>query len=71
MTSQAPDMPEELDAIAAEYVLGTLDAAERASIAARRRRELPLDAACAPKQIMLDKVSSCRKHVGWFVFLFF
>lgn len=45
MTTQAPDMPEELDAIAAEYVLGTLDAAERASIAARRRRELALDAA--------------------------
>ena len=33
---------EDIDALAAEYVLGTLDAGERASVAARRQREAPL-----------------------------
>ncbi|MFI4996795.1 MAG: hypothetical protein ACHQAQ_13565, partial [Hyphomicrobiales bacterium] len=36
---------DEIEALAGEYVLGTLDAAERASVAARRRREPALDAA--------------------------
>jgi anti-sigma-K factor RskA len=36
---------DDIDAIAGEYVLGTLDAAERASVAARRLRESALDAA--------------------------
>ena len=36
---------DDIDAVAAEYVLGTLDASERASVAARRHRELRLDAA--------------------------
>ncbi len=36
---------EDIDATAGEYVLGTLDAGERATIAARRRREPALDAA--------------------------
>ncbi|SFV38209.1 anti-sigma factor [Hyphomicrobium facile] len=35
----------DIDAIAGEYVLGTLDAGERASVAARRLREPALDAA--------------------------
>lgn len=34
---------EDIDALAAEYVLGTLDVAERASAAARRQREPRLD----------------------------
>ncbi|MEZ5856808.1 MAG: anti-sigma factor [Hyphomicrobiaceae bacterium] len=38
---------EDIDALAAEYVLGTLDAAERASVAARRQREPELEAAIA------------------------
>lgn len=33
---------EDIDALAAEYVLGTLDASERAAVAARRLREAPL-----------------------------
>jgi anti-sigma-K factor RskA len=37
----------DIDAIAAEYVLGTLDAGERAAVAARRRREPALEAAIA------------------------
>ena len=36
---------DDIDAIAGEYVLGTLDAGERASVAARRLREPALDAA--------------------------
>ena len=35
----------DIDALAAEYVLGTLDAAERTAVAARRPREPALDAA--------------------------
>ena len=38
---------DDIDAKAAEYVLGTLDAAERADVAARRAREPALDAAIA------------------------
>jgi anti-sigma-K factor RskA len=36
---------EDIDALAAEYVLGTLDASERATVAARRQREPALEAA--------------------------
>lgn len=36
---------DDIDALAGEYVLGTLDAAERAMVAARRQREPALDAA--------------------------
>ncbi len=36
---------DDIDGLAAEYVLGTLDAAERATLAARRQREPALDAA--------------------------
>jgi anti-sigma-K factor RskA len=43
MTTQTPDIPDKIDALAAEYVLGTLDPAERASVAARRQREATLD----------------------------
>jgi anti-sigma-K factor RskA len=37
--------PEDIDALAGEYVLGTLDTAERAAVAARRSREPKLNAA--------------------------
>jgi anti-sigma-K factor RskA len=36
---------DDIDGLAAEYVLGTLDVAERASVAARRQREPALDTA--------------------------
>jgi anti-sigma-K factor RskA len=45
MSDKPPELPDRNDALAAEYVLGTLDPAERASIAARRRREPALDVA--------------------------
>ena len=38
---------DDLDALAGEYVLGTLDAAERTAVAARRQREPALEAAIA------------------------
>lgn len=38
---------DDIDALAAEYVLGTLDAGERAQVAARRQREPALEAAIA------------------------
>lgn len=38
---------DDIDALAAEYVLGTLDAPERAAVAARRQRGSALDAAIA------------------------
>ncbi len=37
--------PDDIDALAGEYVLGTLDPAERAEVAARRQREAVLDGA--------------------------
>ncbi len=37
--------PDDIDGLAAEYVIGTLDASERASVAARRQRETVLDLA--------------------------
>ena len=36
---------DDIDALAAEYVLGTLDAPERAAVAARRQRQPALNAA--------------------------
>ena len=45
MTLETTPTPDDIDALAAEYVLGTLDPAERASVAARRRREPLLEAA--------------------------
>ena len=36
---------EDMDGLAAEYALGTLDASERAAVAARRQREDDLNAA--------------------------
>ncbi|MDF2995651.1 MAG: hypothetical protein K0R27_1288 [Xanthobacteraceae bacterium] len=38
---------DDIDGLAGEYLLGTLDPAERAAVAARRRREPDLDAAIA------------------------
>jgi anti-sigma-K factor RskA len=48
---------DDIDAIAGEYVLGTLDAAERASVAARRLREPALDAAIVEWESKLAPLS--------------
>ena len=45
MTGQDHIEPSELDALAAEYVMGTLDQTERSAVAARRGRDANLEAA--------------------------
>jgi len=47
-----PDL-DDLDALAGEYVLGTLDATERTAVAARRQREGALDAAIEAWEVRL------------------
>lgn len=49
--------PDDIDALAGEYVLGTLDAAERAEVAARRLREPVLDAAISAWETRLAPLS--------------
>lgn len=49
--------PDDIDDVAAEYVLGTLDAAERSAVAARRQREAALDAAIASWERRLAALS--------------
>ena len=49
---------EDIDGLAAEYVLGTLEASERTAAAARRQREGDLDAAARAKsmaRLLIDK----------------
>lgn len=48
---------EDIDMLAAEYVLGTLDAGERAAVAARRQREPELDAAIEAWQHRLSPLN--------------
>jgi anti-sigma-K factor RskA len=45
--------PGDIDALAAEYVVGTLEAGERTAVAARRQREAALDAAIAAWELRL------------------
>ncbi|MBR2535775.1 MAG: anti-sigma factor [Hyphomicrobium sp.] len=49
--------PDDIDGLAAEYVLGTLDAGERAAVAARRQREVALDAAIVSWESRLAALS--------------
>lgn len=60
----------DIDALAGEYVLGTLTAAERAAVAARRLREPALDAAIAAWERRLaplvDAVPSAAPPAGAF-----
>lgn len=49
--------PDDIDDLAAEYVLGTLDAGERASVAARRQREPTLNASIASWEARLASLS--------------
>jgi anti-sigma-K factor RskA len=50
-------LPEDDEGLAAEYVLGTLDAAERAAVAARRLREPELEAAISVWETRLAPLS--------------
>jgi anti-sigma-K factor RskA len=49
---------EDIDALAAEYVLGTLDAGERSQVAARRQRERDLEAAIGDWERRLAPLSA-------------
>jgi anti-sigma-K factor RskA len=66
----SPKIPDEMDALAAEYVLGTLDAGERSAVAARRSREPALDAAIAAWEARLgplaDLIPPVEPPVGSF-----
>ncbi|MDX2158905.1 MAG: anti-sigma factor [Hyphomicrobiaceae bacterium] len=53
----------DIDMLAAEYVLGTLDGAERADVAARRGREPDLDAAIAAWEERLAALNDATAHV--------
>jgi anti-sigma-K factor RskA len=56
--------PDEIDALAAEYVLGTLDAAERSAVAARRQREPVLDAAVRDWELRLAPLDAATVPVA-------
>ena len=55
---------EDIDMLAAEYVLGTLDAAERTAVAARRQREPALDAAIEDWQRRLAPLDGSTAEVA-------
>lgn len=55
---------DDIDGLAGEYVLGTLDAAERAAIAARRQREPDLDAAIIDWERRLSPLAVTAKPVA-------
>ncbi len=55
---------DEIDALAGEYVLGTLDPAERAAVAARRRREPALDEAIASWEARLAPLDEATAPVA-------
>ena len=55
---------EDIDMLAAEYVLGTLDAAERTAVAARRQREPALDAAIEAWQQRLSPLDGSTAEVA-------
>lgn len=56
--------PDEIDALAGEYVLGTLDPAERASVAARRQREPALDEAITAWEARLAPLDDATAPVA-------
>ena len=55
---------DDIDGLAAEYVLGTLDAAERASVAARRQREPQLNAAIVAWERSLSPLNELVRPVA-------
>jgi anti-sigma-K factor RskA len=61
---------DDIDGLAAEYVLGTLDASERTQVAARRQREHHLDAAIADWERrlapMADDIPAVEAPAGLF-----
>jgi anti-sigma-K factor RskA len=57
------DRPD-IDMLAAEYVLGTLDGDERAAVESRRHREPDLDAAIAAWEVRLDPLNAYTPGVA-------
>ena len=55
---------EDIDGLAAEYVLGTLDASERTAVSARRRREGDLDAAIGAWERRLSPLADAIPEVS-------
>lgn len=55
---------DDIDDLAGEYVLGTLDTAERAQVAARRLREAPLDAAIRDWELRLSPLNDSTKSAS-------
>ncbi len=55
---------DDIDAIAAEYVLGTLDASERVSVDARRNREASLDAAITAWEMRLAPLNEAGSDIA-------
>jgi anti-sigma-K factor RskA len=56
--------PDDIDALAGEYVLGTLDPAERVAVAARRQREPALDRAILAWERRLGPLSRIGRDVA-------
>ena len=61
--SQPMSDQEDIDALAAEYVLGTLSLAERAAVSARRQRERDLDAAIEAWEMRLAPLTEATPSV--------
>ena len=57
------DLPD-IDALAAEYVLGTLDAAERTAVSARRQREPALEAAILAWERRLAPLANATPEIA-------
>ena len=55
---------DDIDGLAAEYVLGTLDASERASVAARRQRETSLDDAITAWERRLSPLNDAASEIA-------
>jgi anti-sigma-K factor RskA len=55
---------DDIDALAGEYVLGTLDAAERTAVASRRVREPALDAAIMAWERRLAPLDSATREIA-------
>jgi anti-sigma-K factor RskA len=62
MTPSAGTSPHDLDELAAEYVLGTLDREERTVVAARRLSEPNLDAAILAWETRLSPLADTVQH---------
>jgi anti-sigma-K factor RskA len=56
--------PDDIEALAGEYVLGTLDVAERATVAARRQREPVLDIAISAWEARLASLNDLATPVA-------